>query len=71
MLPFYCLTPDSYLGVYLVINIQVFGMFMVHGLINNSIFVRTAVRVLDLKVCEFCQCTAVTMKYHVIIEDIF
>lgn len=71
MLHFYCLTPDSYLGVYLVINIQVFGMFMLRGLINNSIFVSAAVRVLDLKVCEFYQCIAVTMKYHVILEDIF
>jgi len=71
VLHFYFLTPDSYLGVYLVINIQVFGMFMLRGLINNRIFVSAAVRVLDLKVCEFCQCIAVNMKYRVILKDIF
>jgi ABC-type uncharacterized transport system permease subunit len=54
-----------------VINIEAFGMFMLRRLIINSIFVSTAVRALDLKVFDFCQCIAVNMKYHVILEDIF
>jgi len=67
VLHFYFLTPDSYLGVYLMINIQVFAMFILRGLINNSIFVSAAVRFLNLKVCEFCQCIAVNMKYNIIL----